>query len=90
MNSGENLPNLINQFIEKSLSAFEDAKILAENKRWNACINRRYYACFYIVKALLLQKEDVRTKTHSGIKTLFNRLIVKPGLVGKEETAFIH
>jgi uncharacterized protein (UPF0332 family) len=40
--------------LEKSDESLNDAKLLAQNQRWNACVNRLYYACFYAVMALLL------------------------------------
>ena len=39
---------------EVTYSYFEDANLLAKNDRWNAVINRLYYACFYAVIALLI------------------------------------
>ncbi len=57
--------------IEKSERAYLDAKLLASEKSWNACINRLYYSCYYIVSALVLQN-DIETQTHSGLKTQFN------------------
>ena len=39
---------------KKAQETLEDAIILAESKRWNACVNRLYYACFYAISSLLL------------------------------------
>ena len=39
------------------MEAYEDAIILANHNRWNACVNRLYYACFYMVSALAIQNE---------------------------------
>jgi uncharacterized protein len=66
--------------IEKSEQAYSDSKLLAESKRWNACINRLYYACYYIVSALAL-KTNITTQTHSGLKSQFNLYFVKTGKV---------
>lgn len=41
--------------IEKAEQAYLDAKLLASRESWNGCINRLYYACYYIVSALALQ-----------------------------------
>ena len=59
--------------LSKAYEAFEDARLLAENGSWNSSINRLYYACYYAVSALLLQK-NVTTQTHNGLKTQFNLL----------------
>jgi uncharacterized protein (UPF0332 family) len=69
--------------IEKCKEAFEDALLLTEQKRWNASVNRLYYSCYYIVSALLL-KNNIDTKTHSGLKNQLNLHFVKPGLLSLE------
>lgn len=58
----------------------EDARILANAERWNACVNRLYYACFYAISALLL-RDGLSSTRHSGIRGLFNREYVKPGKI---------
>lgn len=70
--------------LSKAYESFEDAKLLAENRSWNAAVNRLYYASYYAVSALLLQK-DVTTQTHTGLKTQFNLLFVKPGVISIEK-----
>lgn len=44
--------------LSKALEALQDAKLLAGNNRWNACINRLYYSCYYAVSALLLNANN--------------------------------
>jgi len=83
-----NQEDLIRFYVERSFTTLKDAKVLGDSGGWTSCINRLYYACFYIVYALLLQKIGVRTKTHSGVKTLFSKHIVKPGLVKAESGYF--
>jgi len=56
--------------LEKSDDALEVAKLLIENKKWNATINRLYYAVYYAISALMV-KDEINTKTHAGIKTQF-------------------
>jgi uncharacterized protein (UPF0332 family) len=65
-------------------TAFEDAQLLAENERWNACINRLYYACYYAVSALLLM-EDINAQTHAGCKMQFGLHFVKTGRITFEQ-----
>jgi uncharacterized protein (UPF0332 family) len=69
---------------EKSAEALADAKLLAQNKRWNAAVNRLYYSCFYSVSALI-HKQGLRAATHTGVKTQFNLHFVKTGLVSLED-----
>lgn len=61
----------------------EDARILAKAERWNACVNRLYYACFYAVSALLV-RDGLSSSKHTGIRSLFNRQYVKPGKIPKD------
>jgi uncharacterized protein (UPF0332 family) len=70
--------------LSKAYESLNDAKLLAENESWNASVNRLYYACYYAVSALLLQK-DVTTQTHTGLKTQFNLLFIKTGIISIEQ-----
>lgn len=45
--------------------ALEDARILAGAERWNACVNRLYYDCFYAVSAVLI-REGLSSSKYSG------------------------
>src|SRR5580658_4555117 len=74
----------INYRVTKSDEAFEDAKLLAENKSWNASVNRLYYSCYYAVSALLLQN-DISTQTHAGCKTQFGLHFVKTSIFTLEQ-----
>lgn len=77
------LKDLIQYRLEKANQTLEDARLLASANRWNPCVNRLYYACFYAVSALLAQKEFASSK-HTGIRSLFNLNFVKTGIVSKE------
>jgi len=70
--------------LAKAKEAIADVKLLAQNNRWTACMNRMYYACFYAASALMA-KEGIAVKTHSGLKTKFNLHFVKTGLISKEQ-----
>jgi len=74
---------LINYRLQRAYEALEDARILAGASRWNTCVNRLYYACFYAVSALLIQ-HGLSSSKHTGIRSLFNRHYVKTGKVAKE------
>ncbi|WP_282773649.1 HEPN domain-containing protein [Phaeodactylibacter xiamenensis] len=69
---------------ERAREAFEDGRLLAAAFRWNSAANRLYYACFYIVSAYLVQR-GIRATTHSGLKTAFNKELIKTGKISKEE-----
>lgn len=74
----------INYRIVKSDEAFNDAKLLAQNGSWNSSVNRLYYACYYIVSALLLQN-DINAQTHAGSKTQFGLHFIKTRIVDIEQ-----
>lgn len=84
----DNRDNLVKFYVDKGLFALSDAKLLAGNKSYSASINRLYYACYYIVTALLINNVSVRAKTHAGIKSLFNNHFVRQGIVDAEQGAF--
>jgi len=88
MNNSQNREEIVKFYVAKAWNTLKDAMILSENKAWESCVNRLYYACFYMVYALLIQKIDVRAKTHSGIKTLFGLHIVKEGLIDEATASF--
>lgn len=74
---------LVSYRLSRANEALEDARILAREKRWNACVNRLYYACFYAVSALLLC-DGLSSSKHSGIRGLFNKQYVKTGQIPKD------
>lgn len=60
--------DLMRHRIERADETLEDARILANAKRWKTCVNRLYYACFYAVSALLIQQGLSSSKTYRGTK----------------------
>ena len=75
--------DLIVYRLQRCVESLEDAHLLADAKRWNPCVNRLYYACFYAVSALLVQ-EGMSSSRHSGIRSLFNRHFVKTGKINAD------
>ena len=74
----------INYRIHKSQETFDEAKILAEGRKWNGCVNRLYYSCFTILTALLL-KNNITAKTHKGVKIQLHNHFVKTGLISIDD-----
>lgn len=62
--------------MEKAEEAYETAELLVANRKWNAAINRLYYAAYYAVTGLLA-KSGIETKTHAGVKTQFLLYFIK-------------
>jgi uncharacterized protein (UPF0332 family) len=69
--------------LQRARQTLEDARLLANASRWNPCVNRLYYACFYAVSGLLLQ-DGLSASKHTGVRSLFNRHYVRTGKVPKE------
>jgi len=75
--------DLILYRLERARETIEEARILANAARWNACVNRLYYACFYAVSTLLV-KDGLASSKHTGVRSLFNKHYVKTGKVPKD------
>jgi len=71
---------IIRDRLERADEALTEAKIMLEHRHGNAAVNRLYYACFYVVSALLLT-QGLHSPKHSGVRSLFNRYWVKTGLI---------
>ncbi len=69
--------------LEKARNTLEDAKKYLESATPESTVNRIYYAMFYAVNALLITK-GLSASKHSGVLALFNKEIVKKGLIEKE------
>lgn len=78
-----NREEYVNYRFHRVEESYEEALILAKEERWNAVINRLYYACFYAVIALLI-KNNISTQTHDGARTQFGLIFVKTGIIDKE------
>ena len=76
------LSDLIQYRCERAREALEEAVVLADSGHWNACVNRLYYACFYAVSALL-NKHNLSSSKHSGVRSFFNHHFVKTGTISK-------
>lgn len=80
---------LVSYRLQRARETLVDARILADAGRWNPCMNRLYYACFYAVSALLIQ-EGLSSTKHAGLRSLFNRHFVKTNKVSKDKARFFN
>jgi uncharacterized protein (UPF0332 family) len=74
---------LVSYRLQRARETIEDARILAQARRWNPCVNRLYYACFYAVSAVLIQ-QGLSSSKHSGVRSLFNQHFVRTNKVPTE------
>ena len=74
---------LVKYRLDRAKEALEEAVLLADNSKWNTCVNRLYYSCFYAVTALLA-KNNMSSSKHTGVRSLFNLHFVKSNKVPRE------
>lgn len=80
--------NIIKYRVEKSASTIIEAKDNAKLGHWNLVANRLYYALFYMIAALLLDK-DIQFKSHAGAIRAIGLNFVSKGLLTPEEGSLI-
>ncbi len=61
---------IFNTALTRAREALRAAKLLADAKEYNSCVNRLYYAVFYAINALLLKHEYTSSK-HTGVRAVY-------------------
>jgi len=69
--------------VEKAKNTFSEIALLVDNELWHTAANRLYYACYYVVSALLIQN-GIEVRTHHGTINQLGLLFVKTGLISLE------
>ena len=80
--------SIIKYRVEKSASTMIEAKDNAKLGHWNLVANRLYYALFYMIAALLLDK-DIQFKSHAGAIRAIGLHFVSKGLLTPEDGILI-
>jgi len=78
---------LVRYKLERANKTIAEAVSNVDNCCWYAAVNRLYYACFYAVSALLINKGYV-SKTHHGVFNMLGEHFVSVGLISKEHNKF--
>lgn len=73
--------------VQNAKATLAEVPVHIDNGFWNTATNRMYYACYYMVAALLLQA-GVQLKTHAGVRQAFGKEFVLKGLVSREKARF--
>lgn len=73
--------------LEKGKAFMKEMDVLLQNKFYNTVINRLYYACFHVTKALLMT-QGLDAKTHSGVGIVLHKNFIKPGVLEMHHAAF--
>lgn len=73
--------------ILKSEEALKQAELLLVNDFYEAAMSKLYYAAFYAISALLINR-DLNPKTHLGAKSLFHKEFIHTGEIDKSYSDF--
>jgi len=73
------LPKIIQKFDD----CLEDSRKAFNEKSYEVCVNRAYYAMFHAIQALLFAS-NVNSKTHAGAHNKFRELFIKTGILDLE------
>ena len=71
----------------KARETFNEVELHIQNKLWNTAVNRLYYACYYAVMALLIDKE-IQPQTHTGVRQMFGLHFVKTNIINPDSGKF--
>ena len=71
---------LVEYRIIKARDTFKEVGLHIENELWITAVNRLYYACYYAVIALLIDKE-IQPQSHSGVRQMFGLHFIKTGII---------
>lgn len=87
MNDSEARKTLIGLWLNKGEEALASAELELDAGHANFAVNRLYYACFYVVTALLL-RDGKQFARHSAVKSEFVRTYIKSGQIDTKWNKF--
>ncbi|MBI2345693.1 MAG: HEPN domain-containing protein [Deltaproteobacteria bacterium] len=74
--------------VEKGDAALRQAHLLFQNKEFDGCISRAYYAVFHYVSALLLT-QGIEARSHEGLVRLFNLHFIRTAIFPKRYSTIL-
>lgn len=74
--------------MKNAIDDYESAKLLFEQGKYKAAVNRSYYGIFHALRAVTVLDEFDSSK-HSGVIAFFNRMYVKEGIFDKSISKMI-
>ena len=89
MTDAEKVDALVRYRLEQADEALAAARLNLTNGLQRSAINRAYYAMFYGVLALLATRQS-ETSRHSGAILQFDQLYVKPALLPRDFSRWLH
>jgi len=89
VSSDQKTHHLCRYRLEQAEEALSEADLLLNAGHFRGAINRAYYAMFYAIQVLVV-KNKVKVSKHSGVISYFDREFVKPGIIEKEFSKWLH
>ena len=89
MTDAEKIQALIRYRLEQADEALAAAELSLTNGLYRSAVNRGYYSMFYGVLALLASRQ-AETSKHSGAISQFDQLYVRPALLPKDFSRWLH
>ena len=80
----EERKSLVRLRLENAKSTYSEIALHVGNGLWNTAANRLYYACYYAVGALLVNK-GISAATHNGVINQFGLHFVSTGKISMEQ-----
>lgn len=80
--NGDKKHDLVSYRLKRARETLSEVQLHIDNELWSTAINRIYYACYYAVSALLVNR-NIKAKSHSGIRHMFGLHFIKTGIVPK-------
>jgi len=87
--NAEKVDALVRYRLEQADEALAAARLNLTTGLQRSAVNRAYYAMFYGVLALLATRQS-ETSRHSGAITQFDQLYVKPALLPRDFSRWLH
>lgn len=89
MTDQEKLRALVRYRLDQADEALRAARMMLADGLERSAVNRAYYAMFYAVLGLLATKAQ-ETSRHSGAISRFDRDYVKPGILPRDFSRWLH
>ena len=89
MSTDQNRLELCRYRLQQAYEALDEAKLLLEAGHFRGAINRSCYSMFYSLQILVIQNK-AKVSKHSGVISYFDREFVKPGMMDKKFSKWLH
>ena len=89
MNDKSRIRELSRHRLQQAEESLAEMDMLKNAGYIRGAINRAYYAMFYAIQAMMVQKK-AKVSKHSGTISFFDREFVKTGIIDKSFSKWLH